>query len=196
VNGERGFAYIFLLIAVAIVAGASANALSEGSTAGRRHAEQELLVVGQAFEAALYSYAGQRNAVRPAPSQNAIGLQGPESLEELLLDPRVPQPVRHLRKLYADPLTGGREWGLVRDIAGRIVGIHSLSGAAPIKMTGFPPPLAHFEQASTYQDWVFGLPGAKQIAGTAQNPELLTTEGSAPSGHGVPLLPGQRSERR
>lgn len=166
-NGEHGFAYIFLLIAVAIIAGASANSLSEGSTAGRRHAEQELLVVGQAFEAALYSYAGQRNAVRTAPSQNTIGLQGPATLEELLLDPRAPQPVRHLRKLYADPLTGAREWGLVRNNAGRIVGIHSLSEAAPIKMDGFPPRLAHFEQASTYQEWVFGLPSAQLIANAA-----------------------------
>lgn len=166
-SGERGFAYVLLLIAVAIIAGASANTLTQGSTAGRRHAEQELLVVGQAFEAALYSYAGQRNAVRPVPSQNSLGLQGPAALEELLLDPRAPQPVRHLRKLFADPLTGSREWGLVRNNAGRIVGIHSLSSAAPIKMDGFPPSMAHFEDARTYQDWIFGLPSAQLTASSA-----------------------------
>lgn len=166
-SGERGFAYVFLLIAVAIIAGASVNTLSQGSTAGRSDAEQELLVVGQAFEAALYSYAGQRNAVRTIQSQNAIGLQGPATLEDLLLDPRTTQPLRHLRKLFADPLTGSRDWGVVRNSAGRIVGIHSLSGDAPIKVNGFPPSMAHFEKASTYQDWVFGLPDAQLIAKSA-----------------------------
>lgn len=185
VNGERGFAYIFLLIAVAIIAGAGANALSQGSASGRRQAEQELLFVGQAFEAALYSYAGQRTPARLAPGQNAIGLQGPASLEELLRDPRAPQALRHLRKLYADPVTGGRDWGLIRNNAGRIVGIYSKSESEPIKRDGFPLPLEHFEKASSYRDWVFGLPEAKLIDSATSTPKQAI--GGAPPDQGAPL---------
>lgn len=165
-SGERGFAYIFLLIAVAVIAGAGANSLSQGSNWGRRQAEQELLVVGQAFEAALHSYAGQRYAAGAVPGPNSNALRGPASLEELLLDPRTPHTLRHLRKLFADPITGRREWGVVRNNAGQIVGVYSLSEAAPLKQSGFPPSQAYFAQAKSYRDWVFGLPGATLIANT------------------------------
>jgi len=35
-------------------------------------------------------------------------------LEELLEDPRFPNTVRHLRKPFADPMTGQAEWGLAK----------------------------------------------------------------------------------
>lgn len=163
-SGSRGFAYVFLLVAVAIIAGAGANALSYGSTTERRAAEQELIAIGLSFELALNSYAGYR-AGRPSfPAPNAAGLQGPASLDDLLLDPRAPNPRRHLRKIYADPITGKPDWGLVRNDAGRIVGIHSRSASEPIKKSGFPPSLTDFEQAKTHQDWIFGLPEARLIA--------------------------------
>ncbi|MFC3684720.1 type II secretion system protein [Hydrogenophaga luteola] len=179
-SGERGFAYIFLLIVVAVIAGASANSLSQGSNWGRRHSEQELLVVGQAFEAALHSYAGQRQLAHASAEANVNALDGPASLEELLLDPRTSHTLRHLRKLFADPITGRREWGVVRNNAGQIVGVYSLSEAEPIKRSGFPPSQAYFAKAKSYRDWVFGLPGASLMA-SADRTATPPPGGAAPS---------------
>jgi hypothetical protein len=76
----------------------------------------------------------------------------------LLKDARVPGLRRHLRQVYADPLTGKKEWGLVTDNQGFIVGVHSLSEAQPIQQVGFEPQLAQLEEAKSYRQWVFGLP--------------------------------------
>ncbi len=180
-SGSRGFAYVLLLVAVAIIAGAGANALSYGSTTERRAAEQELIDIGLSFELALNSYAGYRAGRPSLPAPNSAGLQGPASLDELLRDPRAPKPIRHLRKIYADPVTGKPDWVFVRNDAGRIVGIHSVSTSAPIKKSGFPPPLAHFEKAQTYQDWIFGLPEARLIALKTRTVQDIPVPGQASS---------------
>ncbi len=161
-TGESGFAYVLLLVAVAIVAATGASALSRGSAMGQRSAERELLYVGQAFENALHSYAGVRHPGENTPqAPTPMTLAGPMALEDLLKDPRTPGLRRHLRKLYADPITGQAQWGLVRDAAGRIVGIHSLSERPPLKTHGFGAAHARFEQARHYSEWVFGLPAAQ-----------------------------------
>lgn len=134
----------------------------------RRSAEQELLNIGQAIESALHSYAG----VRPTAGTQAgvpAGMpmaSGPKNLEDLLKDPRTPALRRHLRKVYADPLTGHSNWGLVLDANGHIVGVHSLASGTPIQRNGFAPHHAHFEEAQSYQDWVFGLPQARPAVPT------------------------------
>jgi hypothetical protein len=88
-----------------------------------------LLEIGAEFGNALISYAnatplGQRRT--------------PGSLQDLLKDPRYPGPRRHLRKIYADPLTRREEWGIVelREGAG-IIDVYSLSNAQPIKIGNF-----------------------------------------------------------
>lgn len=159
-SGERGYAYLFLLIGIAIIAGASAHAVSGGAIAQRKEAEQDLLFIGQAFEVALFSYAAQGTRQQQRMTRSSLPPQGPTSLEELLLDSRFPEPVRHLRKLYVDPITGQRDWGLIRNDSGNIIGIYSRSTVEPIKRTGFPARHSHLEQAKTYQEWVFGLPEA------------------------------------
>lgn len=79
----------------------------------------------------------------------------PGSLEELLKDERFPGVRRHLRKVFVDPMTGKAEWGLVK-VSGRIVGIHSLSTAVPIKQAGFEGEEQAFTGAQSYTEWVFG----------------------------------------
>lgn len=148
---QSGFAYVLLLIAVSVIGVATASSISLGSTMARRGAEEQLLAIGAEYEQALRSYGGL-----PVSAVSASPGRGPRALEELLKDPRAPEVRRHLRKVYADPLTGKAEWGLIRDELGTIVGIYSLAGGAPIKQSGFEARWKDFQNAATYKDWVFG----------------------------------------
>ena len=73
-------------------------------------------------------------------------------------------PVRHLRRLYRDPMSGETDWGLVEAPGGAgVMGVHSRSEDAPIKSGNFSAQNAEFEKATKYADWKFvhsppGLP--------------------------------------
>ncbi|MDD3529727.1 MAG: type II secretion system protein [Gallionellaceae bacterium] len=144
-TGERGFTLIGLLFLVAGLGVGMAALGTVWQTAAQREKEKELLFAGTAYRRAIASY------WRASPGLPRL----PATLDELLLDPRFPHVVRHLRRRYADPMTGGPEWGLVRDAAGGIVGVYSLSERRPLKAAGFASELAAFEDAGSYRDWVF-----------------------------------------
>jgi type II secretory pathway pseudopilin PulG len=144
---QRGFTYLGLLILIAVIGVTSAASLQVGALLQRRAAEEELLEIGAEFRSALLSYA---KATPPGQRRT------PASLQDLLKDPRYPVPRRHLRKLYADPLTGREEWGIVEVTNGAgILGIHSLSEAHPIKIGGFAAPFQTFAGKTSYRDWIF-----------------------------------------
>ncbi len=143
---ERGFTYIALLIAVAIMGvwlAASANFLH---LRVQRDKEQELLYIGHQFRQAIERYAN-------SSAGNARRL--PLRLEDLVLDERFPEKRRHLRRIYLDPMTGKAEWGLVRVADGQIIGVHSLSQDAPVKRAGFDLSDLDFTARSSYSQWVF-----------------------------------------
>lgn len=143
--GSCGFTYIGLLIAIAIIGGASATALSAGATLQRRLAEEELLFVGAQFRQAFRSY-----------YESAVSLpRYPATLEALLQDPRPQVAKRHLRKVFHDPLTGKAEWGLIPAPGGGIMGVHSLAEGKPIKQANFDPAFALFEAKGSYLEWSF-----------------------------------------
>lgn len=145
----RGFTYVGLLVFVAILGIASAATLQMGSVVQRRAAEDELLLVGMEYRRALISYAQRTPAGQ---------LRQPKSLADLLKDPRYPNTVRHLRKLYPDPITGKAEWGLIQGVeGGGISGVYSLSEAMPIKIDNFDPELAHFKGKTSYREWQFSV---------------------------------------
>ena len=146
-RNQRGAALLAVLLFVAATALAAGSLLAFGATVHRRQAEMALLDTGQEFANALASYRRLTPAGKP---------DQPATLTELLLDPRFPGKVRHLRKLYADPITGSERWGLYLDPqTGRIAGIHSLSDAAPQKRANFPLRLAALSGKSVYSDWLF-----------------------------------------
>lgn len=151
---QRGFAYLLLLFLVALLA---ISLLAVGSLehyARVRSDEAELLYIGAQFRRAIASY---RNAAEPRTY--------PPALDDLLLDRRNGVLRRHLRKIYVDPMTHGREWGLVREEGG-IIGVHSRSERKPMKVAGFDPQDAALEGAERYSDWVFS-PVILLPAGTA-----------------------------
>lgn len=157
-NRSSGFAYVLLLVAIAVISAIAASSLQIGTQITRREAEQALLVVGAEFEQALYSYANATPIIN-RPNSNS-GAKGPLTLEELLKDNRFVGIKRHLRQLHADPLTGLNEWGIITDKAGFILGIYSLAPGIPIKKTDFASSHSNFEDANSYEKWIFGLPSA------------------------------------
>lgn len=144
---QYGFTYLGLIILIAIIGIASAATLQVGSVMQRRAAEEELLEIGAELRHALLSYA---NAT-PVGQKRA-----PAGIQDLLKDPRHPNIKRHLRKRYADPITGKEEWGVVEAIDGSgIVGFYSLSDAQPIKIDNFDPVFREFAGKSSYREWRF-----------------------------------------
>ncbi|WP_229218946.1 type II secretion system protein [Rugamonas brunnea] len=142
----RGFAYLWTLLMVAFMGVGLTIAGDLYATAARRDQERELLFIGHEFRNAIASYykANGRN-------------QYPQTLDELLKDPRFAGATRHLRRLYADPVTGKAEWALVL-LQGRIVGVHSLSARQPIKQDNFEDDDAGLRLKARYADWVFTYP--------------------------------------
>ena len=145
-----GYTYLGLMVMLLLFSIAAAATLQAGAALQRRAAEQELLFIGAALRSALISYAnatpvGQRRS--------------PRSVQELLRDPRYPNPRRHLRRFPVDPLTGSEEWGIVDMPDGSgvpgIVGFYSLSDETPIKRANFDPEFAWFANSASYRDWVF-----------------------------------------
>ena len=167
---QHGFTYLGLIILVAILGLVGAAGLKMGSLLQRQAAEQELLDIGAQFSDALYSYAAATPAGQP---------QQPPSLAALLRDPRVPQVRRHLRKLFVDPVTGRAEWGLLFQPGSQgIIGVHSLSPAAPLKVGNFEARFAGFEGKAHLSEWHFMMPA-----------QPASPAGPAPGSDGAPLAP-------
>ena len=143
----KGFSYISVLLAVAIVGIAMTAANRYWSTIVLRERETELLFRGHQIQAAIGSY-----YENPPGGQ---GKQYPRAIADLLRDPRYPQTRRHLRKWYSDPLTGESNWVLIRDAGGRIKGVHSQHQGRPLKSGNFPKDFSFFEIATAYTDWKF-----------------------------------------
>ncbi|HEX8990018.1 MAG TPA: type II secretion system protein, partial [Rhodocyclaceae bacterium] len=143
---QGGFTYLGLLFAVALAGVALAATGVVWSVERQREREAELLFVGEQFRDAIASY-----------YERSPGLvkRYPAKLEDLLKDDRFPNVQRHLRQIYADPVRGKREWGIVPAPEGGIMGVFSLATAKPIKQAGFAPQLAGLENKRRYADWQF-----------------------------------------
>ncbi len=144
-----GFAYLWTLMLIAFMGVGLVVASDLYATAMRRDKERQLIFIGHEFRNAIASY----YSATGAGPQN----QYPLTLEELLKDPRFASPRRHLRRLYADPVTGKPEWGLVL-VNGRIAGVHPLSEQAPIKQDNFDDDDAGLRKKGHYSEWVFTYP--------------------------------------
>jgi type II secretory pathway pseudopilin PulG len=173
---QRGYTYIGLLVSVVIL-GLMLTVVSRvWTTTMQREREAQLLWVGHAYRNAIASY-------------YVHGGQYPQSLQQLLQDDRSPVPLRHLRQLYPDPMTGAADWTLISDpMSQRIMGVASSSKAAPIKRQGFELVDAVFADTDCYCAWQFvywprrfGAPGVNGL-GTAPGP---TNTG--------PVIPGNTS---
>lgn len=179
-----GFTYLGMLILLAVLGLVGAAGLKMGTLLQRAAAEEELLEIGAQFSEALRSYAAATPQGQP---------QQPPSLQDLLKDPRFPNPRRHLRKIFVDPVTGKAEWGILYlgDKVG-VLGVYSLSNARPLKVANFDIRFLGMENRERISDWKFLMAGGDGVA-----PSLLTPPNSmtgAPSLFGPGTAPGAAND--
>jgi type II secretory pathway pseudopilin PulG len=162
----RGFTYLGLMILITIIGLVGAAGLKMGTLLQRAAAEEELLEIGAQFSEALRSYA----AATPQGQ-----LQQPPNLQALLKDTRFPNPRRHLRKIFVDPVTGKAEWGIMYlgDKVG-VIGVYSLSTRRPLKIANFDIRFQNMDNRERISDWKFLMAGgdgvnpANSMTGTGQ----------------------------
>ena len=146
-KSTQGFTYVGALILVIVTGIALSAASTYWSTIVQREKEAELLFRGDQIRKAIRSY------YENPPSGHTKSY--PQSLKDLVRDPRYMKVVRHLRKIYRDPMTEDGQWGFVLDSRGGIKGVFSKSNKRPLKASNFPKQYEGFEKAKSYQDWKF-----------------------------------------
>jgi type II secretory pathway pseudopilin PulG len=156
-----GFTYAGILFAILVIGMALAMAGTVWSTSARREREAQLLWTGDQYTRAIKNYYMRGPAgVR----------QFPQSLDDLVSDRRGPVPLRHLRRIYPDPITGQADWQIERLADGAIIGLRSASQGRPIKQAGFRPDQASFEEAECYCDWLFVYRPPRAGGGSGEPP--------------------------
>lgn len=158
---QSGFTYLYVLMLIALIGMGLAAAGTLWRTDAQRAREAELLYVGSQYRQAIRSY------YELDPAQPRL----PRNLDDLLEDDRRPGIVRHLRRAWRDPLTGG-EFALIHtpDAQG-IVGVVSKATGRPFKTAGFSPEDEAFSAARSYADWRFAfIPPATQATQIPASP--------------------------
>jgi type II secretory pathway pseudopilin PulG len=176
-----GFTYLGLLVFIAVLGLGLAATGVVWHTSITREKERELLFIGDEFQRAIGLYYARTGDDKTNPLARY-----PRALEDLVEDRNKLPPQRYLRKLYRDPMTGTKEWGLIVNEAGGITGVYSLGAGEPLKRAGFSEPLAEFASAATYADWKFvARPPAQEVVQAAAAPP--------PAPVGQPPIPGPTS---
>lgn len=171
-RSAAGFTYIAALVLV-IVMGIMLGVVGQTWTQiMKREREQELIFRGVQIVQAIrrWNYGGRRDSRQPVMPLF--------ELEHLLKDPRSFANVRHLRRLYKDPLTD-KDWRVIKDSTGRnIIGVASSSEEAPLRQsfqTMTPLSAADryleqmfksFEGKKKYSEWEFVYRGEAVAPGT------------------------------
>jgi len=94
----------------------------------------------------------------------------PRRPQDLLDDARGPMRLRHLRRWWPDPMTGG-EWGLIGQ-DGEIRGVYSLSRKTPLRAP---------DGIVTFSAWRFEAHGVQAAASAASSPRLRQQTVTDPS---------------
>ncbi len=173
--GQWGFSYLGLLFVLAIMAVGWGAMGVVWSTDAARSREDELLYIGEQFRLAICRYYERTDVGEK---------RFPASLEVLVADERSSRTMRHLRRLYRDPITGQTEWGLLKTPDERIQGVFSSSHSEPLRVTNFDRVHRQFEGAKRYADWIFAYRPEPAVPGTL--PCSLPPEGVRPAQSATP----------
>ncbi len=145
-----------VLVMVVVTGLAAGMAGTSWKTVMQRAREAELLWRGDQYRRAIQSYYEVKQG----------GIQKyPQKLEDLLKDARSLQTLRHLRRLYPDPMTGG-DWVIIKAPGSGIKGVRSSSSEIPFKTDGFSEDYDDFAGKASYSEWEFAyVPESKKKTG-------------------------------
>jgi type II secretory pathway pseudopilin PulG len=163
-TAQSGFTYLYVLLLITLIGMGLAATGTLWRTDAQRAREAELLFVGDQYRQAIRSYY-QLDAAQP---------RLPSEIDDLLEDNRRPEPVRHLRRAYPDPISG-EPFVLIPAVEGPgIVGVHSPSTQRPFKLAGFAIENESFADATHYSEWRFVF-----VAPVVQTPQAVTSPSGA-----------------
>lgn len=145
---SAGYTFIAVLVLLTLSALGMAAAGPLWRDAVQRDREQELLRIGALYAAAIVEYRDM--------SPGSL-MQLPASLDDLVNDTRFIGTMRHLRRLYPDPIDPTRPWGLLLDTDGRVMGVYSQSQEAPLAQGPQRIGALRLAPAERYADWKFTL---------------------------------------
>lgn len=111
---SRGFTYLGVLLALALIGIGLVAASEVWVTVARRQRLAQLDWVGGEFVAAIGSY------YEASPGSAKVY---PQALSDLVEDRRYLGVRRHLRRIYPNPFTGQTDWELVLGGDGRVHGV-------------------------------------------------------------------------
>ncbi len=144
-GNQRGATLMVVLVMVVITGLAAGMAGTSWKTVMQRAREEGLLWRGDQYRRAIQSYYNVKQG----------GIQKyPRKLEDLLKDARSLQTVRHIRRLYPDPMTG-EDWVIIKAPGSGIKGVRSSSSGVPFKTADFPEEYEDFMGKSSYSEWEF-----------------------------------------
>jgi type II secretory pathway pseudopilin PulG len=165
---EGGFSYLSVMALVVLIGISLTGVSYEWKMMAKREKEKELLFRGDAIRAAIAEF------VNSDPLRRF-----PQSMEDLVKDPKSANGRRYLRKLYKDPVTGD-DFQLIKDPVRGLIGVSSKSRERPVKIANFSPIDHCFEGKESYREWEFEI---SQIAlpAPAGAVQPATVPGSAPT---------------
>ena len=164
---QSGAILLGMLIMVTLLGLMAGIAGSSWKTIIQRAREEELLWRGSQYRKAIESY------YKTAHGGTKAAL--PSTLESLLKDPRSVSTIRHIRKLYPDPMTG-QDWVVVQGPGGGIMGVRSNSPLKPFKTSDFADENKSFEGKQSYREWLFVVDVGSTSKQTQKTTSTSTSE--------------------
>jgi len=143
---QSGFTYVGVLFLVFLLGLNLSLASTLYSFNQQREKEQQLIFIGNQFRRAIAEYY--------LKSPGTVK-KYPQKLEDLLSDNRFVNTQRHLRKIYLDPISLERSWGIIPAPEGGIMGIYSLSNQQVLKASNFNLVDLNLNGQLRYSDWKF-----------------------------------------
>lgn len=156
-NNQSGAVLLMVLVSVSLLGLMAGIAGSSWQTYMQKSKEADLLWKGNQIRDAIgryYEFEGVGTKII-GKSKTTKKKSFPQSLDDLLEDPRVLQTTRHLRRLYPDPMTG-EDWELISSPqGGGVMGVRSPSTLKPFKQYGFSEDNKSFTVQLEYSGWSF-----------------------------------------
>ena len=113
---QRGFTYLWVLVAIAVLGIGLVAASEVWQPTARRQRLEQLEWAGTQYTKAIGAY---------VESTPGIGKNYPEHIDELLEDRRFAVPRRHLRQFYGNPVALDGHWELIMGSDLRIHGVRA-----------------------------------------------------------------------